>query len=126
MGAYFFFISTMLFQLALAALETGQSQQLMDFIPKDAEHQGRTTHPADALRLSYVNRWLEEKYSQRQSRPLEAYRGTQYYAALLWEVAAALWHNVEPHILRLHAKNVEPSYIRIGFDIFEHAEQSDR
>lgn len=114
MGVHLFFISSMLVELGKAALQSGQSQQLMNLIPKDIEQQTGTTHPIPALRIGNVNQWLEQKYP-----PLE-YRGTQYYAALLLEVAASLWQNVEPLIFDMHARGFKPSANWTGFDIFEH------
>lgn len=113
MGVHFFFISAMIVDLALTALQSGQSQQLMNLI-KSAEQQPGTTHPVPVLRGANVNLWLQKKYP-----PLE-YRATQYFAALLLQVADSLWVNVEPHVLIMRSKGFNPPVNWTGFDVFEH------
>jgi len=113
MGVHFFFISAMIVDLALTALQSGQSQQLMNLI-KSAEQQPGTTHPVPVLRGANVNLWLQKKYP-----PLE-YRATQYFAALLLQVADSLWVNVEPHVLNMRSKGFNPPVNWTGFDVFEH------
>jgi len=112
-GVHFFFISIMIAELGRKALQLGQSQQLIDLMPKDVGSVG-TTHPVSMLRYGLINLWLEEHFP-----PFE-FRSRQYFAMLLVEVASSLWRAVEPHLLRMYAKGVRPAAQWKGFDVFEH------
>jgi hypothetical protein len=112
-GVHFFFIGTMIAELGDAVLRSGQSRQLSDLIPKAVRPLAGTTHPVSALRLSGIDLWLKEK-----APPFE-FRGTQYFAMLLLEVASALWQAVEPHLRGMHAKGFRPVAPWKGFDVFE-------
>jgi hypothetical protein len=116
MGTDCFFLCVMLLNLGLDVLSSGRSVSLTDMADPSrlTDSQLATSHPIPSLRLAHLHYWEESKF------PLNEYRGMEYHAAVLIEVASQAWLGVRPGLLRMHATGVKPAASWTGLDIFEH------
>lgn len=114
MGAHSFFIGAAIIDLTRQTLTSGKVTTLGDMLPPAGAVTSGETHPMAALRLAQINSWIAQYLSEA------AFRGTQFYCALLLEVAGLLWKTITPGVLHMHEQGVRPPEDWTGFDVFEH------
>jgi hypothetical protein len=88
-GTHFFLVSALLIEAIRRGAATCTRTRISDLIADKAPNP-EDTHPSTSLRLLEINTWLESTY------PPDLYRGTQYFAALLIDLAERLLDCVQP------------------------------